>query len=134
LDFESCGVEQSFGIDIVAVDRIRVAAERNDGTLEAIFSPAELAESVASRRRYARLAAALAVKEALLKAAGFGLHEGLGFKEIEVSNRSGAPRLRLNGRMSELIGDVDGNRCLVSSSFTDRFACAVVALQPEGIE
>jgi holo-[acyl-carrier protein] synthase len=134
IDSEARGVVQSFGIDIVAVDRIRMAAERNDGTLEAIFSVAELAESGASRRRYARLAAALAVKEALLKAAGFGLHEGLGFKDIEVSNRSGAPRLRLNGRMSELIGDVDGNRCLVSASFTDRFACAVVALQPEGIE
>lgn len=119
---------------MVAVDRIRVAAERNDGTLEAIFSPAELAESGPGRRRYARLAAALAVKEALLKAAGFGLHEGLRFKEIEVSNRSGAPRLRLNGRMIELLGDDAENRCLVSAAFTDRFACAVVALQPEGIE
>jgi holo-[acyl-carrier-protein] synthase len=125
---------RTFGIDIVTVDRIRDASARADGTLEEIFTPAELAQCLRQRRCYAHLAAALAVKEALLKAAGFGLHEGFRFKEIEVINRSGAPRLRLSGRMCELIGDLDGNRCLVSSSFTDQFACAVVALQPEGIE
>ena len=125
---------QSFGIDIVTVDRIRSAAVRADGTLEGIFTETELADYRTQRRGYARLAAILAVKEALLKAAGFGLHEGLGFKEIEVSNRSGAPRLRLSGRMSELMGVIDEDRCLVSSSYTDQFACAVVALQPEGIE
>jgi holo-[acyl-carrier protein] synthase len=126
---------QTFGVDIVAVDRIRVAAERADGTLETIFTPSELAECLKRRCSYARLAAVLAVKEALLKAAGFGLHEGFRFREIEVYNhRSGAPRLRLSGRIGELIGDDAGERCLVSSAFTDRFACAVVALQPEGIE
>jgi holo-[acyl-carrier-protein] synthase len=112
-----------------------MAAERGDGTLEEIFTPAELNENLSRRRGYARLAAGLAVKEAFLKAAGFGLHEGFRFKEIEVFNqRSGAPRLRLSGRMCELIGSVPRDRWLVSSAFTDQFACAVVALQPEGIE
>ncbi len=125
---------QAFGIDIVTVDRIRSAVDRADGTLEGIFTDSELAEYRTKRRGYARLAAILAVKEALLKAAGIGLHEGLRFRDIEVMNRSGATRLRLSGRMSELIGGVDSDRYLVSSSFTDQYACAVVALQPEGIE
>jgi len=125
---------QAFGIDIVTVDRIKSAADRADGTLEEIFTEGELAEYWLVRSGYARLAAVLAVKEALLKAAGIGMHEGLRFRDIEVINRSGATRLRLSGRMSELLGGVDNDRCLVSSSFTDQYACAVVALQPEGIE
>ena len=126
---------QTFGIDVVAVGRVERAAEDLSGSLQDFFTSDELSECVSRSRPHSRLAACLAVKEALLKAAGIGLHDGLRFKEIEVINHvSGVPRLRLSGRMSEIIGDVGGGRCLVSSGFTDDLACAVVALQHQPSE
>ncbi|MEW5795046.1 MAG: holo-ACP synthase [Candidatus Zixiibacteriota bacterium] len=126
---------QIFGIDIVAVGRVKRAAEGQTRLLDDFFSREELACCVSRRHPHARLAAILAVKEALLKAAGIGLHEGLRFREIEVlSDDSGRPTVRLHGRLREIIGDTNGGRCLVSSGFTDDLACAVVALQHQTSE
>lgn|GEM_PF-5603580 len=117
----------TFGIDMVEVARIRRLADDPAG---GVFTPDEMSECMVRRRPHAHLAACFAVKEALLKAAGIGLNRGLGFADIEVINQgSGATRLRLNGRMQELIGDIDRMKCLVSSAYTDHLACAVVALE-----
>ena len=123
------------GIDVVEVERIKSAANGTAELLTDLFTPAEIRECNSRRRSHARLAACFAIKEAFLKAAGIGLNSGLLFKEIEVFNQgSGAPELRVSGRVRELTGVVDPAKCLVSSAFTDTLACAVVALQHKGIE
>lgn len=126
---------QTFGIDVVEVERIRRAGQDEAGPLAEFFTAREISECMSRRHAYARLAACLAIKEALLKAAGIGLKEGLLFRDIEVVRQdSGVSRLSLNGPMKEIIGDNGDNCCLVSSAFTDDLACAVVALQHKGTE
>jgi holo-[acyl-carrier protein] synthase len=123
------------GIDVVGVARIRSAVDGASDLLADLFTPAEIMECTSRRRSHARLAACFAIKEAFLKAAGIGLNAGLLFRDIEVYNQgSGAPELRVSGRVRELTGDADPAKCLVSSAFTDTLACAVVALQHKGIE
>ena len=120
------------GIDVVEVERIKDAG---GGVLADLFTPGEIMECTSRRRSHARLAACFAVKEAFLKAVGIGLNSGLLFKDIEVFNQgSGAPELRVSGRVRELTGDADPAKCLVSSAFTNTLACAVVVLQHKGIE
>ena len=123
------------GIDVVEVERIKDSVDGAGDLLTDLFTPVEIMECTSQRRSHARLAACLAVKEAFLKATGIGLNSGLLFKDIEVVNQgSGAPELRVSGRVRELTGDTDPAKCLVSSAFTDTLACAVVALQHKGIE
>lgn len=120
----------TFGIDVVEVARIRRLADDPAGGADGLFTPSEMSRCMGRRRSHARLAACFAVKEALLKAAGIGLNQGLGFSDIEVIIQgSGAAHLRLDGRMRELIGDIDPIKCLVTSSYSDQLACAVVALE-----
>ena len=126
-------VAQSVGTDIVEVARFERAAEAGADVRDDLFSKRELAECRSRRHENARLAACFAVKEAALKAAGIGLTEGTRFREIEVVNQaSGAPQVRLHGRMRELVGDASQVRWLVASAFTDRLACAVVILRRKG--
>ena len=123
------------GIDVVEVERIKGAVNGVGDPLADMFTPAEIVACMSQRHTHARLAACFAVKEAFLKAAGIGLNSGLLFKDIEVVNQgSGAPQLRLSGRARELTSGADPAKCLASSAFTDTLACAVVALQSEGIE
>lgn len=126
---------QTFGIDVVEVERIRSAGQDATGLLAEFFTAREISECRSRRHPHASLAACLAVKEALLKAAGIGLNEGLLFRDIEVFRQdSGIDRLQLRGRMKEIIGNESDNPCLVSSAYTDDLACAVVALQHKGTE
>lgn len=92
------------GTDIVAIERFqRFIDSGNSAIMERLFTKAE--SSGCGRRKDAAscLAARFAAKEALLKAFGTGLRDGISWLEIEVSNDAlGKPELNLSGKAAEL--------------------------------
>lgn len=91
------------GVDLTDVARIeRAVAEHADRFLERVFTPGERAYADASgRRRFERLAARFAAKEAAFKAVGTGWRSGIAWTDAEVViEPSGRPRLVVTGELA----------------------------------
>lgn len=92
------------GVDIVATSRFQSFLDKgNSAILERLFTHSE--RETCSRRKDAAscFAARFAAKEALLKALGTGLRDGLSWHDIEVINDVlGKPELILSGKAAEL--------------------------------
>lgn len=99
------GVNIAVGVDIIEVDRVRKVYEHHgERFLKRVFTEIEIRQC---RGKVARLAGRFAVKEAISKALGTGLH-GVAWREMEVVQlRSGRPSVRLHGNAksrAELLG------------------------------
>ncbi len=90
------------GLDVVAVAAIAENVGR-DAYLRRVFTPAEIAACRASPRADERFAGKFAVKEALMKALGAGMRQGVLFTNIEVLNdEAGRPVISLTGEAARL--------------------------------
>jgi holo-[acyl-carrier protein] synthase len=90
-----------------------------------LFTARELRYCDGKRRRYEHLAARFAAKEAVLKAFGTGISQRMRWTDVEVVNeRSGRPRVRLDGAVASF-AERHGLRQLdVSLSHTEDLAVA----------
>jgi len=120
----------SIGVDISEIQRIKKLIEQhNDRFLSKIYTAAEIAYCNKKVDKYPSFAARFAAKEAVLKALGKGLRDGLNWKDIEVRNDAvGKPYLKLSGKSSDLIGN---RKALLSLSHTKDNAIAFVVIQGE---
>ena len=119
------------GIDLVEVIRIGSMIESHGETfLKRCFTTDELEYAGDRRRRDEHLAARFAAKEAVLKALGTGLTNGIHWTDIEVRRApDGAPSLALNGRAADVARGQGIDEWLISLSHTDSHAIAsVIAL------
>ena len=110
----------SVGVDIVDVERIRRLYQRyRDRFLKRVFTETEISYSFSARgdRRYERLAARFAAKEAVIKALGHAVP----YRSIEVRNSS-------SGRPIVTCEFVNEN-IEASLSHTDRLAIACVLIE-----
>lgn len=83
------------GVDIVSIERVERALVRwGDRFLTRVFTARE---REACRGRVESLAARFAAKEAVLKALGCGLDEGITWQDVEIQGRGTAPRIHLQG-------------------------------------
>lgn len=110
------------GIDIIDVERIKRLHKRHgERFLNRVFTATEIEHALSARgdRRYERLAARFAAKEAVIKALGYAVP----FRSIEVRNLlSGKPIVTC-----ELVrGKIEA-----SLSHTDRLALAYVLIEGE---
>jgi holo-[acyl-carrier protein] synthase len=123
------GVDVSVGVDLVEVDRIARLAEQ-PLALAGVLTERELAYCRGRRRPAEHIAARFAAKEAVLKAFGTGLAEGIRWTDVEVLNvRGGRPALALHGAAMTLANRRGLHRIDVSLSHTSTLAIAhVVAL------
>jgi holo-[acyl-carrier protein] synthase len=87
------------GQDLLEIKRLRKTYERHGRRfLEKIYTPEEVAYALQHRDPVPRLAARFAAKEAVAKALGSGVAEGIEWREIEVLlNAAGAPQVALHG-------------------------------------
>ena len=115
------------GVDIVEISRIReMLAEHPDRFVERVFTEHESARS-AGKRRAEHLAARFAAKEAVMKALGTGLADGISWTEIEVvSLPTGEPTLRLTGRAAAIAKRRGISAWLISLSHVELMAIASV--------
>ena len=117
------------GLDLVDVSRMRqqlagAAFERR------AFTPAEMAACAGAHDPAEHLAGKFAAKEALMKALGAGLAQGLTFGEIEIlPDDAGAPRLRATGQAQQRLEALGVSSIHVSITHAAGLAAAVVVLE-----
>jgi holo-[acyl-carrier protein] synthase len=113
------------GTDLVDVDRVRAALERQEGLRQRLFTEAEWEYSARHRDPMPHLAGRFAAKEAVMKALGHGM-DRVSFHEIEVLREdSGRPSVRLTGRAAEVAGAAGVAGWHLSLSHTATLAQAV---------
>jgi holo-[acyl-carrier protein] synthase len=94
------------GIDIVEIQRIAGVWQRNGQRfLDRVYTPYEQSRCLrgAPAVQLERLAAHFAAKEAVMKALGTGLRQGVSWRDIEIRHRpTGQPYISLTGPTKEL--------------------------------
>ncbi len=118
------------GVDIVEVERMRVALERHPRMKERLFSKQEREYCESSSRPEVHYALRFAAKEAVLKAIGTGF-EGMRFTDVEVArDQKGKPYPVLHGRAAQVAEELDVSEMHLSLSYTHSTAVAsAVAIQ-----
>ena len=119
------------GIDIVEIDRLQAALERQGDQLrQRTFSAAEIRYCDQRANKFQHYAARFAAKEALFKAIGTGWMEGVTWLDAEVCNQpNGKPKLVLSGRALEEATQLGVIRIWISLTHTNRYAAAQVILE-----
>ena len=114
------------GVDIVEIARIATIIERHgERFLHRVYTAAELACAGPMRDRTPYYAARFAAKEAVSKAFGTGIRDGLGWLQIEVGRRtSGAPTVTLHGSGAALAERLGIIEVQVSLSHSEHYAVA----------
>ena len=122
----SRGAIVGFGLDVVEIeDFSRLLAEPASNFLSRYFTPGELDDAGQGLNRKERLAGRFAVKEAVLKALGVGLGDGVGFGDVEVVTQdSGAPSVVLHRLLIEIAARRGVSAWLITVSHSSRTAVA----------
>ena len=105
------------GVDLVESDRVRRAIDAwGDRFLNRIFGSGERAYCDRQAAPWRHYAGRFAVKEAVAKAFGTGIGDGIGWKDIEVARdpETGAPSVALLGRGRRLAARRHVIRVMVS--------------------
>ncbi len=114
------------GIDLVEVDRIRLAIERTPRFLQRLFTAREIADCQVRANRFQSLAARFAAKEAFRKIHP-SLCTGIKYQEVEVLNGAfGRPEFRLHGEAQVRVANLNIYRIDLSLSHTNHYAAAAV--------
>ncbi|MBI5755682.1 MAG: holo-ACP synthase [Nitrospirae bacterium] len=119
------------GIDIVAIKRIRDAeAKWGRRFLDRVFTEGEIKYAFIHKSPYIYLAARFAAKEAMMKALGTGLINGLKWKDVEVINKeSGRPEVVLHGKVKDIATHTGVTNIHLSISHDGEYAIAHVLLE-----
>jgi holo-[acyl-carrier protein] synthase len=119
------------GIDLIEIDRIdKVMKKWGETFLQKVFTAGEIEYCTGRAFPPKHFAARFAAKEALLKAFGMGLFDGIGLREAEVCfGETGRPELKLHGRAGDLVLYQKIISVSLSLSHSDKYATAVVILE-----
>jgi holo-[acyl-carrier protein] synthase len=119
------------GIDIVNIDRIeRIIARWGNFFLDRVFTEREIVWCQQRARPPECFATRFAAKEAFLKAIGWGLRNGILWKDIEVENDSmGKPLLAFHRKAKEVFETCRIKKALITLSHDRPYAVAHVLLE-----
>lgn len=118
------------GIDIIEVERIKEAIEKNGGFRKKVFTEAEInfCESCGVHK-YESYAARFAAKEAAAKAFGCGIGALFSFVECEIlKDSAGKPILHFLGKVQELADRLQIHTAEVSLTHIREIAAATVTM------
>src|SRR5262249_14783491 len=121
----------SIGTDIVDTNRMQANLEKIGSRFaQKILSPNEYQEFLTINKPAHFLAKRFAVKEALLKAFGKGLRDGLSFNDIEVAHDAyGKPLLVCYGAAQALLEKLEVTRTHLTIADEKDYAVAFVVLE-----
>lgn len=112
------------GTDIIEVERVKKAIERNDKFLNKIFTPVEQAYFESRNNMMTSIAGTFAVKEAVSKVFGTGIRD-FNWTDIEVRrNELGKPTVILYNGAKALADSLDITEIMVSISHCETYAVA----------
>lgn len=119
------------GMDIVEIKRIKKIVEwSGDKLAKRIFRASEL--EIYYRKKYSIrfLSSRFAAKEAIVKAFGTGLVNGIRLNQLEIYNNDlGKPMLRLFSNANVLAKKLELTGMHITISDTGRYACAMVIFE-----
>ena len=118
------------GTDIVEIARIEDATSRQGiKFVQRILCANELKQYQSKSNTNAFLAKRFAAKEAIAKALGTGIGNGVSFQDIEIYNNSkGAPQVKLTGGAEEILQSLGAKQVLLSLSDEKEYALAYAVL------
>ena len=121
------------GTDIIQIDRIRNSIDRYGVSFaKRILHPNELTVFMDRNDDIAYLAKRFAAKEALAKALGTGIAQGVSFTDIETRNNAqGKPELFLHGKTQDKADQLGVRKSHLSLSDEKEYAVAYVVLTSE---
>ena len=119
------------GTDIARIERFqRFIDEDNHALLRRIFTEGERAECSRRKNSAASYAARFAAKEAMLKALGTGLRDGLSWQDMEIINNPlGKPEMYLNGATQQMTREKGITNIFLSLSHDGGNAIAMLVLE-----
>ena len=119
------------GVDIIEIERLKNSIEKIDGFKDRVFTSSECAYCENRKKaKYESYAARFAAKEAVLKALGTGMTEGLGWKQIEIHNdEKGKPYAVLSCRALELYEGMGAKGMDISVSHCGDYAVAYAVIE-----
>ena len=118
------------GIDIVDLKAFR--ARLSDDLVDELFLPDEIEYCKTQARPWEAFAARFAAKEALFKALGAGLAQGLRWKDVEVVREpSREPQLKLSGTVLSAASKRGAGRWYLSLTHSRASAAAVVVIDSD---
>ncbi|SFX62604.1 holo-ACP synthase [Marinospirillum alkaliphilum] len=119
------------GTDLARIERFEALLQRRgDAIARRLLTPTEQQAMQQAASPAAYLAKRFAAKEALLKALGTGLRDGLSWQQLEVSNDAlGKPLLQLSGKAAELAAAMGVQQIHLSISDERDMALAFVVLE-----
>ena len=112
------------GIDLIEIERIRLALERYPSFRERCFTDAERAYCDSRSNPAQSYAGRFAGKEAVGKALGFGVARALAWRDVEIAGRP-KPGVRLSGRMRAWAEHVGARQLDLSMTHSKGIAAAV---------
>lgn len=115
------------GVDLIRVERV---AKLSDAACSRLFTASELEfAALHPDRRSEKLAGRFAAKEAVLKALGTGLSQGIRWHDVVISQGSkGEPTVLLTGKAKEVADSLGTQKVLLSISHDGGLAIAFAAL------
>jgi holo-[acyl-carrier protein] synthase len=119
------------GVDIIEIDRIKKSVDELESFRNRVFTQNEIAYCEGrNKTKYESYAARFAAKEAVLKALGTGLADGVEWKHIEISNdERGKPLVALTHRALEIFREMDGKSIDISLSHCSAYAVAYAVIE-----
>ena len=122
---------KGIGIDLVEIKRIKQSLQRyNYRFIKRVYTAPEIEYCESKVNKYQHYAVRFAGKEALFKAMGSGLRNGISWQDIEfINDELGKPQPNCGGKLAQLIDQLGVNRIFVSFSHTADFAVAIVVLE-----
>ncbi len=114
------------GVDIIELERMRNMESRYGlRFLRKVFTDSEISYCQSKLKSWQHFAGRFAVKEAVLKCLGTGIQDGIGWKDVEVSNDVlGAPSAKLTGGAEERAAELGVKKIHISISHGDSSAIA----------
>lgn len=117
------------GTDIIEIERVQRAIERNPKLLARLFTQNELSYFEKRNMNIQHIAGGFSAKEAILKALGTGL-SGLTWKDVEVQrSSSGKPMVKLYGKAKEYAMVNSIGNIFISISHSQSFAMATAVAE-----
>ena len=115
------------GVDIIEIERIKKAVEKNKLFLKKIFTEKEIEYFKLRKESANTIAGNFAAKEAVSKAVGTGFRQ-FGLKDIEVlRDELGKPFINISSKVYEVIGNKDVTiHISISHSIENAVAYAVM--------
>ena len=120
------------GTDILELGRIAAVVERQgERFMERILTPIERSEYAASTQPVRLLAKRFAAKEAVVKAIGTGIGNGVSWQDISVQHDAlGAPQVVLTGGAQARAAELGGSKVLLSLADEKDYVVAFAVLVP----